>query len=39
MTFRIAQAGFVVKINIFTPGLQFQADLNIAHRYACSWVF
>ena len=27
ITFRIAEAGFVVKINIFAPGLKFQADL------------
>jgi len=26
LTFRIAEAGLVVKINIFAPGLQFQAD-------------
>ena len=31
---RIAKAGFVVKINFFTPGLQFQADLSIAHLSA-----
>jgi hypothetical protein len=33
------KAGFVVKINFFTPGLQFQASLSITHRYAWSWIF
>ena len=28
ITFRIAEADFVVKINIFAPGLKFQADLG-----------
>ena len=22
-----------------SPGLQFQADLSIAHQYACGWIF
>jgi hypothetical protein len=28
ITFRIAEAGFVVKINVFAPGLKFQADFS-----------
>jgi len=32
---QITKVNFVVKINFFTPGWQFQAGLSIAHRYAC----
>ena len=28
ITFRIAEAGFVVKMNIFAPGLKVQADFS-----------
>jgi len=39
ITFRIAETGFVVKINIFAPGLKFQADFCIAHPFAWGWIF
>ena len=33
ISFRIAEAGFVVKINIFAPELKFQAEIRIDPEY------
>jgi hypothetical protein len=35
----INQSGFCCQDYYFAPGLQFQVDLSIAHRFACSWIF
>jgi hypothetical protein len=35
----IAEADFVVKIDIFAPALKFQADFCIAHPFAWGWFF
>ena len=33
------QSKFCCQAYFFTPGLQFQASLSIAHRYGLSWIF
>ena len=34
-----SQSRFCCQDLFFTPGLQFQASLSIAHRYGLSWIF